>query len=484
MKELSYNQRQSIGFEYVLDALSPCSPYGTALVRNMAPFESMAQLETELINLQKAIDGEPLCKPSIAQLLKAFMRVKDIRKSAENCQNGNASEVDLFEIKRFLLQSESIFEYFNEIQPYIQWQDISIRQTTQALDIVDIDKSRIPSFHISDSHSQNLRRLRREKRLLEEQARQQSDHAQREQILQKRLLVATEEEHEEQAIRKQLCEQIKPFIEDILHNVSTIGQIDVLLQKAELTRNYGGVMPKMGCDNLRMEGMINPKVSDLLRKNDGKFTPISISPAKGATVITGANMGGKSVALKTLALNIYMAHCGFFPCASTAEMPHLDGIYIISEDLESVDRGLSSFGGEVVHFSQVIEQAKGALSLILLDEFARGTNPDEGASIVQGVTEYFNSQPYFSVLATHYDGVAKHASAHYQVIGLRDMDIEKVSADLRENRESSGVQAIARHMNYGLFKVSGQHDCPKDALSILKLLAVDEEILSTILKFY
>jgi len=60
-----------------------------------------------------------------------------------------------------------------------------------------------------------------------------------------------------------------------------------------------------------MEDMINPQIADVLEEKGKRFTPVSIALEKGATVITGANMGGKSVALKTIALNILLTQCGF-----------------------------------------------------------------------------------------------------------------------------------------------------------------------------
>ena len=73
-----------------------------------------------------------------------------------------------------------------------------------------------------------------------------------------------------------------------------------------------------------------------------------------------------------------LVKAGMLPFAKKAKLPLFGGIFIVSEDLEDIDRGLSSFGAEIVQFNETIAQAaetKG-ISLILLDEFARGTNPE------------------------------------------------------------------------------------------------------------
>ncbi len=117
--------------------------------------------------------------------------------------------------------------------------------------------------------------------------------------------------------------------------------------------------------------------------------------------------------------------------------------------------------------------------MFLLDEFARGTNPDEGALIVQAVTRYLNGVNAISLLTTHYDKVAEFARCHYQIIGLRDIDPEKIKAEMSGTADD-GVAVIARHMNYGLYKVEGKSDCPRDALNICRMLSLKDEILREI----
>ena len=148
-----------------------------------------------------------------------------------------------------------------------------------------------------------------------------------------------------------------------------------------------------------------------------------------------------------------------------------------------MDRGLSSFGAEIVQFNEV-EQAAAqteGISLILLDEFARGTNPEEGAMIVRAVTRYLDKQPSVSVLTTHYDGVAALASAHFEVKGLKDMDMAKVAEEIAaSDGHIKGADIIASHMNYGLYRAQGAESCPRDARNICALLALNDEILKDI----
>ncbi|MBP3588533.1 MAG: hypothetical protein J6J51_05825 [Clostridia bacterium] len=523
MINLPFAQRENIGFQYVLDALKPCSPYGEERVRELKPFEpcEKAELQRQLSNIQRvltvleaeAIDsgkkarpegpvcdlpemqgelerirsaleqGEG-CQKALDKLLLVFMTVKNVRPTAQKCREAHLNEIELFELKRFLLKCDEMLPLFNLIQPTLQLEGISLKDTSGALDLLDPEHNRVASFYIFDGYSQTLRALRKEKRELEEQIRRLPDGEEKEALQARRSRVAADEEHEEMRIRGELSEGLRPYIDDMLHNMEAIADIDLTVEKACLALRYGGTMPRFTENTLSMTDMINPQIADAVQGRGKTFTPVSIALEKGATVITGANMGGKSVALKTIALNILLIQCGFFPFAKNASAPLFDGMYIISEDLENIDRGLSSFGGEMVRFNQVVNQIESGFSFIMLDEFARGTNPDEGAAIVQSVTAYLNSKNAVTVLATHYDNVAQRGNAHYQVIGLKDLDVDQLQAEIAARGGNVGVELISQHMNYGLYRVEGKQDCPRDALNICRLLGMKPEILEMVEKNY
>ena len=164
-------------------------------------------------------------------------------------------------------------------------------------------------------------------------------------------------------------------------------------------------------------------------------------------------------------------------------MPLFHSVKMLFDDLQSIQSGLSGFGSEIVEFQKTLRQVKEGYSLFLLDEFARGTNPDEGAIIVQAVTKYLNDINAISVLTTHYDKVAEFARLHYQIIGLRDIDPEQIKKEMAATTES-GVAVIARHMNYGLYRVVGKESCPRDALNICRMLSLEPEILKKIESAY
>ena len=232
---------------------------------------------------------------------------------------------------------------------------------------------------------------------------------------------------------------------------------------------------------LRLTGMFVPDVVQTLRQSGGEFTPVDIELRRGPTVITGANMGGKSVALRAVVLNALLAHMGFFVFAQQAEVPLFDEIILIAEDGQSVQQGLSSFGAEITALDNALTRCRGRFCLLVLDEFARGTNPEEGRRIVSALVRYLSDKNSIALLATHYDGAARYAAAHYQVAGLRDVD---PAALKREIEAGGGFQAIRRHMDYRLLPAGAFDECPRSALTICRLLLTQKDLIEVIEEGY
>ena len=183
-------------------------------------------------------------------------------------------------------------------------------------------------------------------------------------------------------------------------------------------------------EELKLENMRHPAIEKRLSESHKCFTPISFQMEPGAAVITGANMGGKSVALRTVALNVILAQSGFFVYATEARVPLFDTICMVAEEYQSMQNGLSSFGGEIMQLQNAIDAQKQGFGLLVFDELARGTNPDEGASIVRAVVQYLKKRRVMAILATHYDHVAEYADYHYQVAGLNQVDMKQLEEEI------------------------------------------------------
>ncbi len=463
-------QLNSIGFRFVTDRTELVTPYGEELSRRPHFYKrgELDLLKTEQHNVSVLMDAVRDDIAGVNTLLRLMMPIKDIRRSIAALEARPLSEVELFEVKRFLLQLELIAPEVKKLGRDLK--ELSITAMPRALDLIDPDGTRSPSFYVSDRLSEKLAAIRRERRRVDEAMRRGDDSD--ETRLERTRLAAMEEE-ENARVRGQLCERLLPYREELLDNAAAIGRLDLALGRAKLAVAYNAVIPTVGSDRFVMKGMVNPKFGEALAEKGREFVPVSMELEKGSVVITGANMGGKSIAIKTLALNTMLAMCGCAVFAESAELPMIDDLYLLSEDREDAMSGLSSFGGEMKAFDAMLaESGDKECVLALLDEFARGTNPHEGAALVKAAARLFNSRSNtYAVLATHFDGVAKLARLHYQVAGLRNAPPEKLDLIMR----SGSVESLAKLMDYGLYPVAPDEDPPRDAVKIIKALGVSEE---------
>ena len=483
MITLGFEEKQRIGFAYVMDLLEPASPYGREALRTLRPARcgEEAPLRRELENIAKTLAARPRLEKKYARLDGEFRQLKDIRGSIARI-GGELGEVDLFEIKRYLLHLEEIVSLFMEIDKEAGYHDIAFLDTSPALGLLDPEGNRIAAFHVSGRYSPALTAVRDEKREVERQLRAMSGGEARAALMVERGSLAAREQTEEDAVRAFLSRELLPWREAMRQNAGAIGRLDLTIQKAELAAEYGGCMPEVGGDVLRFTEMTNPQIAHRLVDTGKTFTPLSLSLRSGAAVLTGANMGGKSVAVKTLALNVLLIHCGFYPFAREAAGPLFDGLHLVSEDFytDAADRDLSSFGSEVARLKDALREAEKGRSLILLDEFAKGTNPTEGCAIARAVCAHLNAQSAYTLMTTHYDGVAALAGAHYQTAGLRRADIAALLREAARAPAEDRAALITRCMDYGIFPAPAGERLPMDAVNICRLLGLSEEILCRI----
>lgn len=482
MMQLTYEQKTSTGFQYILDRLNPSSPYGEERIRKLTPYsrEEKDLLFLELDNLEKLIDKRQEIQPDLNHLRRIFMQMKDVRPSLKKAREMCLNDIELFELKNFLIYSEQARSVVTRVRGVTGISNLDYEDTTAALNLLDPDGRRIPTFTIYESYSKLLADIRRRKRELEKQMELSSTEEERAQYQEKRRFVILEEEEEEQKIRAKLTETLHPFLTMMEYNAKITGDLDLLLEKMTASLYGKTVKPVITEEKFVLENVTNPWVASVLKEKNLAFTPLSITLETGAGVITGANMGGKSVSLKTITLNVLLALCGFYVYAEKAHIPFFDNVLMVSEELQSVKQGLSSFGAEIVQMQNVVEHIEKEFCFVVLDEFSRGTNPHEGAALVRAVTKYLNTRPVIALLVTHFDHVAEFGKVHYQVAGLKDMDAEQVSHEIAAAGKEKGVSVIASHMNYGLYRVEDESDCPKDAFRICRLLGLSDEIMDLV----
>ena len=475
---MDFWQRENIGFEFIKSKMLPATPFGAELVKSIRPFRKDERdiLETELSNLNKLSSNYEEVKSDINAIRRIFMQMKDVRGSIKFGRDNTLSDIELFEIKILLMQLEKLKPVVERVSDELRLDGFFIEPVSIAVDILDPDKRRIPTFSIYDEYSDTLKEIRKKKR--DTELKMQSDEALFDELKDKRLDITVEEEKEERRIREELSVKLRPYFDTVINNINTVAKLDLLIEKYRVSKLYPSCLPQITKDTLILKDTTNPYICDILESKRLKFTPVSIEMGLGTTVLTGANMGGKSVTLKTVALNTYLALCGFFVYADSASIPAFDEIIMISEESQSVAKGLSSFGAQIVELKNLLNEVENKFVFAILDEFARGTNPKEGESLVRGLVSLLNTKKTVSLLVTHFDHVAELSKSHYQVKGLQGVSEDKISsALLTKSDDDAKITAISQFMNYGIFKVDKDAKPPKEALMICRLLGLQDELL-------
>lgn len=461
------------------------TPYGIDEKKNIRPFkkEEENKLRQELNNIELMLQGFNKSKEIIGEIERVFCKVKDIRNTVKRLSELiTLDDVELYEIKYFSILMEELIRSYEALN--INIKDLKLNSLKEVIKLLDPEGRNISTFYIYEGYSETLKEIRASKRSLEHFISKETNAENIKPLKEKRLHTVIMEEEEELKIRKQLTKGLSAFTLYINENINLIGKLDFLMAKAKISIKYGAVKPEItNSRDIMLKDITNPEVSELLKRKNKSFTPLSIELKKGTTVITGANMGGKSIALKTIVLNLLLGQCGFYVFAKKASFPILNFIYFISDDMQSVSQGLSTFGAEIVKLKEVIAHLKREDGFIALDEFARGTNPKEGYYLVKSLCKYLNNQDSISLISTHYDGVAKEARTHYQVIGLKNINFDLLKAKIDLNKMKS-VDLIQEHMEYRLEKMSVEDDVPKDAFNIAVLLGLQEELIDIAKEFY
>ena len=436
--------------------------------------ERKAALEEELENVRLLAEAWAENGNEVQNLQHSLSFLKDLSGSLENCAHQPLTEVELFELSALCRRLQEVKVLAEKLPAYPALHGVALASVEGALGVLDPGRSGRISFYVEDARTPELARIRREKRELELALRNAEGQAQGE-LLAKRQEAARAEEGELKAIYQAMSLALRPYLPTLTANVQAAGRLDGGIAKAALARRFDCIRPEIGGETLLLQEATHPQMAESLEGRGRHFVPISLSLLRGVTVLSGANMGGKSIALKTVLLNTALALSGCFVFAKEARIPLFSRMEVINRDFSDASRGLSSFGGEILRLKEALAnlQTEG-LSLIVMDELARGTNAREGAAIVKGTVRYLQDKNAVTLLATHYDGAGELAVRHYQVKGL-----EKVHQGTCPSGAFSrdGLRLIEQAMDYGLIEVAPGKECPRDAITICRLLGLPEEII-------
>lgn len=478
------------GLDYILSQLPILTPFGRIARKEITPFkkeeyEKIIACLDRVTELENAIVEHP---NSIEKISSTMENLRDIRGSLKRCKEDVIlDEVELFEIKKFSIEIEKFLSIYRDLNLKLKGLDFISHQTVTK--ILNPDEKILPTFAIYDSYSEKLKALRKKKQDFEKKILSERDQETKNKLLEERLQIVLLEKEEVLNIRKALSQKLKPFAKDMNTNSTLMGVFDLELAKAKIAIKYGATRPKINNQkstnntHIHLKEAFHPQVMDILSQKDKAFTPLDLNILNGVTLLTGANMGGKTVALKTITLNILLVQLGFFTFAKECKALSLDFIYFIGGETQDIQRGLSSFGGEVLALKEALNQTKGKQGLLVLDEFARSTNPFEGESFVKALCEYNKEFATFTLMSTHYDVSSITQARHFRVIGLENANFDAIYREIFQGTKRS-IELIEKYMDYRIKEVEPGHSLPQDALMIAGLMGVEEPFLQLVKKIY
>ena len=291
-------------------------------------------------------------------------------------------------------------------------------------------------------------------------------------------------EVEEERIREELSRNISAKEDVILANCEKMGALDLALARALYSIKHHLVKPEITDEHIiEFEDGRNLQVEDIIRSKGKEYCPVSISLKDGVTLITGANMGGKTISLKLSGQVPILAQYGFFVPAKKARIGLSNYMQILIGDSQSVERGLSSFGSEMEELKEILDHGQDR-SLILIDEIASGTNPTEGTALTKSLVDYLMEKPYISLITTHFESVTeKEGVVNMQVRGLADCDFRLLNREIQRANRRERINIISKYMDYRLCRVENGTQVPKEALSIAAMLGLDKAIIEGAKKY-
>ena len=211
-------------------------------------------------------------------------------------------------------------------------------------------------------------------------------------------------------ILTEVTDMIRPHTEELLATYRVLGLIDFIRAKAVFAQDVDGQMPHVEKDqHVELYHAVHPALLLSLREQGKEVVPLNIelNHEQRILLISGPNAGGKSVCLKTVGVVQYMMQCGVLPTLYyNSHMGMFNSIFIDIGDQQSIEDDLSTYSSHLQNMKTFLVRGD-RRSLVLIDEFGSGTEPQIGGAIAQAILDQLNKNRIMGVITTHYQNL-KH----------------------------------------------------------------------------
>lgn len=269
-----------------------------------------------------------------------------------------------------------------------------------------------------------------------------------------------EERREVIRILTEMAKVIRPHVPQILDSYKLLAQVDMLRAKTELAKLIGGIEPEVGkYPHIDWIEATHPLLRLSLQKQGKKVVPLEITLTrnKRMLIISGPNAGGKSVCLKTVGLVQYMLQCGLsVPMSERSQTGIFQNILIDIGDEQSIEDDLSTYSSHLTNMKNMMKSANDR-TLILIDEFGTGTEPQIGGAIAEAVLKQFCIKRAYGVITTHYQNLKHFADSHEGVV--------------------NGAMLYDRHQMQALFQLQIGQPGSSFAIEIARKIGLPEQVI-------
>ena len=253
---------------------------------------------------------------------------------------------------------------------------------------------------------------------------------------------------------------LRPSIPEILQSYEFLAEIDFIRAKSYFAIQTNALKPALENEQLLDWTMaVHPLLQLSLSKHGKKVVPLDIelNQKQRILIISGPNAGGKSVCLKTVGLLQYMLQCGMpVPMHERSHAGIFSNIFIDIGDEQSIEDDLSTYSSHLTNMKVMMKSCDGH-SLILIDEFGGGTEPQIGGAIAEAVLKRFNQKKTFGVITTHYQNLKHFAEDNEGVV--------------------NGAMLYDRHLMQALFQLQIGNPGSSFAVEIARKIGLPEDVI-------
>ena len=254
---------------------------------------------------------------------------------------------------------------------------------------------------------------------------------------------------------------LRPSISAVLLSYEFLAEIDFIRAKALLAEDIRALKPAL--ENKQIidwATAIHPLLQLSLARHGKKVVPLDImlNEKQRILLISGPNAGGKSVCLKTVGLLQYMLQCGLLiPLHESSRAGLFESIFIDIGDEQSIEDDLSTYSSHLTNMKIMMKHCN-EQSLILIDEFGGGTEPQIGGAIAEAVLKRFNQKHAFGVITTHYQNLKHFAEDNEGVV--------------------NGAMLYDRHLMQALFQLQIGNPGSSFAVEIARKIGLPEDVIA------